>query len=271
MRNFGRSTPLRAYPEAQTPRRLYRPEWEAELLDLSCVYDFLAQGRWFRQVSEGGTVSLGGQVYGLGRAWAKKKQQVEIKFDATQKHGRKKTAHRRFGPLETQLIQRGVSSATAVRLVRDYSADVIREKINVFDALTESNEQAELGNPPGFLVQSIKDNYQFAPSQLTKERKPEATSISNAASCRRAKPAESVPPEEKARRDAEQKRIDAYLADLSEEERERLEKRAFRNASKLLVDGYRRGEKSGNVERTLYYRGTIIRNHVRQVLGLVPQ
>ena len=195
----------------------------------------------------------------------------EIKFDATQKHGRKKTAHRRFGPLETQLIQRGVSSSTAVRLVRDYSADVIREKINVFDALTESNEQAELGNPPGFLVQSIKDNYQFAPSQLTKERKPEATSISNAASCRRAKPAESVPPEEKARRDAEQKRIDAYLADLSEEERERLEKRAFRNASKLLVDGYRRGEKSGNVERTLYYRGTIIRNHVRQVLGLVPQ
>jgi hypothetical protein len=40
--------------------------------------------RWFRLVSSIGTVTLGGQVYGLGRAWAK--QQVEITFDATDQH-----------------------------------------------------------------------------------------------------------------------------------------------------------------------------------------
>lgn len=79
---LGEVPPLIAYPEAKTPRRLYRPEWEAELLDLSRVYTYLAQARWFRRVSTVGTVSLGGQVYGLGCAWAK--QQVEITFDASE-------------------------------------------------------------------------------------------------------------------------------------------------------------------------------------------
>lgn len=68
---LGEVPPLIAYPEAQVPRHLYRPEWEAELLDLSQVYAYLAQGRWFRLASNVGTVSLGGQVYVLGRAWAR--------------------------------------------------------------------------------------------------------------------------------------------------------------------------------------------------------
>lgn len=82
--SLGEIPPLVAYPEAQTARRVYRPEWEAELLDLSLVYDYLAQGRWFRKVSGVGTASLGAQVYGLGSPWAK--QQVEITFDASDQH-----------------------------------------------------------------------------------------------------------------------------------------------------------------------------------------
>jgi hypothetical protein len=73
--------PLVAHPQARIPRRLYRPEWEANVLDLASVYAYLAQGRWFRLVSTAGTVSLGGQVYWLGTTWAR--QQVEITFDAT--------------------------------------------------------------------------------------------------------------------------------------------------------------------------------------------
>ena len=53
--------PLVAYPQAQTPRRPYRPEWEAELLDLGRVYEYLAQGRWFRKAGQDGITSLGGQ------------------------------------------------------------------------------------------------------------------------------------------------------------------------------------------------------------------
>jgi len=47
-RMLGGQTPLQAYPEASDSGRHYRPEWEAELLDLKRVYQYLATGRWFR-------------------------------------------------------------------------------------------------------------------------------------------------------------------------------------------------------------------------------
>jgi len=71
--------PLTAYPEANHSGREYRPEWEAELLDLARVYQYLAQGRWFRQVSAKGQFSLGADRYGLGHTWSN--QTVEITFD----------------------------------------------------------------------------------------------------------------------------------------------------------------------------------------------
>jgi hypothetical protein len=82
--SIGELPPLVAYPQAQKMRRgkLYRPEWEVELLDISRIYAYLAKGRWFRLASNIGSVSLGGQVYVLGRTWAK--EQVEITFDASE-------------------------------------------------------------------------------------------------------------------------------------------------------------------------------------------
>jgi hypothetical protein len=78
-RSLGGQPPLTAYPAARHSGREYRPEWEAELLDLGRVYPYLAQGRWFRQVSAKGQFSLGADRYGLGRTWAK--QTIEITFD----------------------------------------------------------------------------------------------------------------------------------------------------------------------------------------------
>jgi transposase len=95
---LGEIPPLVAYPQARTPRREYRPEWEAQALELRRIYAYLAQGRWFRLVSSIGTVTLGGQVYGLGRAWAR--QQVEITCD----------------PSDQQLVFRGAQEAPIKRL-----------------------------------------------------------------------------------------------------------------------------------------------------------
>lgn len=72
--------PLIACPEAQHSGRPYRLEWEEEMLDMQRVYDYLAQGRWFRQVSSQGQFSLGAHRYGLGRDFAD--QTVEITFDS---------------------------------------------------------------------------------------------------------------------------------------------------------------------------------------------
>ncbi len=61
--------PLVAFPQASFSGRPYRPEWEADLLDLTRVWSYLAQGHWFRQTSKDTTFSLGGQVYYLGQPY----------------------------------------------------------------------------------------------------------------------------------------------------------------------------------------------------------
>jgi transposase len=76
---LGEQPPLQAYPEAMHSGRPYRPEREMQMLDLSRVHAYLAQGRWFRLVSKDGTFSLGGHIYHVGVRWAR--QQVEITFD----------------------------------------------------------------------------------------------------------------------------------------------------------------------------------------------
>lgn len=78
---LGDVPPLKAYPEARMPRRIYRPEQEACLMDISRVYAYLCQGHWFRRASNIGGIALGGQVYVLGRDWAHK--DVEVTFDPT--------------------------------------------------------------------------------------------------------------------------------------------------------------------------------------------
>jgi len=72
--------PLQAYPQARAPRRTYRPEWEADLLDLSRVHAFLMQGHWFRKVSAVGSISIGRCIYHLGYDW-RPDGYAELTFD----------------------------------------------------------------------------------------------------------------------------------------------------------------------------------------------
>ena len=78
---LGDVPPLRAFPQARQPRRHYRPEWEASILNLERVYLYLANCRWFRRSSRVGTVSLGGHNYSLGKGWYN--TEVEVTFDPT--------------------------------------------------------------------------------------------------------------------------------------------------------------------------------------------
>lgn len=72
--------PLVAFPDAAHSKREYRPEWEAELLDMKRVYAYLAKGKWYRRTTAKGLFSLGGQRYNATRALAN--QMIEITFDA---------------------------------------------------------------------------------------------------------------------------------------------------------------------------------------------
>jgi hypothetical protein len=76
---LGEQPPLVAHPEARQPRRWYRLERELDLIDMTYVHSYLAQGRWFRHASNVGAVSLGHTWYTLGKKWAHR--DVAISFD----------------------------------------------------------------------------------------------------------------------------------------------------------------------------------------------
>jgi transposase InsO family protein len=82
--SLGDQPPLVAHPEARLPRRVYRPEWEAQLMDLERVYAYLSQGRWFRKASNVGVLKLGQESYWLGRDW--QRREVEVTFQAEDRH-----------------------------------------------------------------------------------------------------------------------------------------------------------------------------------------
>ncbi len=72
--------PLVVFPDAAHSKREYRPEWEAEMLDMERVYAYLAKGKWYRRTTAKGIFSLGGHRYNATRALAN--QMIEITFDA---------------------------------------------------------------------------------------------------------------------------------------------------------------------------------------------
>jgi hypothetical protein len=73
---------LQASPNATHSGRDYRPAWEANLLDLNRVYQYLARGRWFRLVKADSCLALGGIDYSIGKPL--RGQAMEISFDAQQ-------------------------------------------------------------------------------------------------------------------------------------------------------------------------------------------
>jgi hypothetical protein len=83
-RSLAGQPPLVAHPEAIHSGVCYDLSRECELIDLKRIDAYLAQGRWFRTVSQSGTISLGGQIYSLGIHW--KRQQVQVAFDAHMRH-----------------------------------------------------------------------------------------------------------------------------------------------------------------------------------------
>jgi transposase len=75
-----RRPPLVAHPELRLPRHAYALEHEGALFDLTRMDRYLASFTFLRQVSAVGRVSLGRQMYSVGRQWAGRK--LSVRFDA---------------------------------------------------------------------------------------------------------------------------------------------------------------------------------------------
>lgn len=66
-RALSHQAPLEAYPHAIHSGRMYRPEWEEDLLCLENVWTYLGACRWFRRIRTNGFFCLGGSSYYVGK------------------------------------------------------------------------------------------------------------------------------------------------------------------------------------------------------------
>jgi transposase len=75
--------PFVAHPELLKPRRYYQPEIELALFSLQRVYDFLATFTFERKVSVSAQVSMGSQMYSIGRDLVQHLDDrvVQVQFD----------------------------------------------------------------------------------------------------------------------------------------------------------------------------------------------
>lgn len=163
-------------------------------------------------------------------------------------------------PLAVALVARGVSASVAHQLVSDHPLDLIQTKLSVFDSLLQSHHPSVSLNPPGFLVQSIRQRYSDPPGYQSAIRAKSAPRPRSATSQRNV---QQLPRVDETRRRLE-RRIDEHLADLDSTERDALEERAVQAADPTLQRIYRRAE---NPKTRDALRRTIVRRHVGRRLG----
>src|SRR4051812_13035611 len=165
-----------------------------------------------------------------------------------------------------ELHRRGVTTATAGELVRDYPAARIRQKLEVFDWLVAKKDKGVTRSPSGFLVKSIQNDY--APpagfeSKADRQRKAEAAA-------RAARQAEEVKrkaeQDEKAREEAENRRLTSYWEALTPGDRERVWAEAMAAASPFIAGRYRHYEHANPEQAALYWR-TILGSYVQELEG----
>ncbi len=157
-----------------------------------------------------------------------------------------------------ELVRRGVTKGVAQRLARQYSPGTIQAKVLAFDQLVQRKDRRVSKNPPGYLVQSIRDDYQTPLDNRAGQWRRKEPFHQNS----ELRPTQSGPCHAGDGHGEEQK-MDEYLRGLSSAGLERLEEDALATAPRILAEGYARAQRSGNRRLLEEYRRCILQRHLR--------
>jgi hypothetical protein len=131
--------------------------------------------------------------------------------------------------LVAELADRGVTGATAADLVRQYPADAIEAKLEVFDWLMERQDKRVARSPAGYLVKSIADDY-AAPKGFESRAARQARAEAKRQAEREAAERRRGEQEQEARDRAERQAVAAYWAALTPEQQEALDAESLARA-----------------------------------------
>ena len=162
-------------------------------------------------------------------------------------------------------MDRGVKKCMATKIVREGSHEAIRNCIREYDELLKSGAGANLENPPGLLVEKIREC-------LALDR------VGCRWKCSISRQRDSAPPElrrtsfasaesEATESDMHLEAVRKYLGELSSEERNSLEVEALKKASSFQVKCYERATREGDTRSANRHRNMIMCSHVRDVLA----
>ena len=162
--------------------------------------------------------------------------------------------------------RRGVTPATAAELVRDYPAERIRQKLEVFDWLRREEGQAGHAEPAGYLVKSIQDDYAAPKGFETKadrakrEEAKREQQRQEAEAKRRQKEAE-------AREQAIHAKVTKHWNSLTPAEQQKLDAEVLERAEESFAKSYRELAETKNPIAKSFLK--VIRDaHIRRLLKL---
>ena len=143
-------------------------------------------------------------------------------------------------PLVDQLKSRGITAGVASRLVREFPAHHVEEKIALHDSLRNSQDRRISRNPAGFLTSAIRNDYQVSlPLQATPHTE---KSSPEKAVARMSKAEDRV-------KLAALRRLEEawkHFLSLSPEEQDQTENQAIASGSRLQVETYLRHKHMGS-------------------------
>jgi hypothetical protein len=165
-------------------------------------------------------------------------------------------------PLVAELAGRGVTRVTAAELVRQYPADAIAAKLEVFDWLMEKQDKRVARSPAGYLVKSITNDY-ATPKGFESKAARQARAEAKRQADQEAVEGRRRQREQEARDRAIREEVDAYIKGLTPAEREALEAEALARAAPEARQGY---EGAPARYRAVLLLG-LLREHVARELG----
>lgn len=142
--------------------------------------------------------------------------------------------------LVRELVARGITKRSAVKLATHHSETVIREKIRLFDSLKTRGGEGTIRNRAGWLYSAIVNDY-ASPDAKREERPTGPTKPARVAAVLKAEPTTSA---EEVSAQADTSAFDSFWAALTEAKREAFEEEAVSAAPQFLQKQYHDG-KSG--------------------------
>jgi len=115
-----------------------------------------------------------------------------------------------------RLAQRGLTEATARKLVKNYSTERIQRQMEIFDWLVEHGSPLVRKNPAGYLRKSIEENYEPPADYLRWQEREVAEQ----------KKAQEIEAEQERMRGI-QRQVDEYRERLKEQDRQLLRQEAI--------------------------------------------